>query len=372
MKASRLQQYRQQQAIAKRRQRMQQQAKIRQPPPPPIMMGGGPNMQRLANQNQLDMINQQRFNANRGIPPKVQKNVLFYSEHCPHCKKFINALKNVPKVCESFTFVCVDKRGMKLPRCIKVVPTIVVYDSTERRQILADYRAFEWLNHVIDVPIDITNCKPGHLGTKLSDQYSWIDDETEENDYAFAFIDEIENNAGNNFIFTVEEDSSDKSQLRDENEVNYNRLEQARANDPFINNGVGAGGPAGRRPPPPQITTEVIDKKKNMVSESDFARIIQERNRSNRSLRKPVPLHGPNFTSGSFRSSGFQSHRGQGYVPAGENVLQDRSKAFDQVESKKLMSRLMAMRQRDMNNSRKQPPPKKVDWTRNLKPMKVL
>lgn len=363
--ATRLQQYRQQQAIAKRRQRMQQQAKMRQPPPPPVVTQMPAQHQRLMNQNKLDMLNQQRFNANRGAPPKVQKNVLFYSEHCPHSKKFINALKNVPKVCDSFTFVCVDKRGMKLPRCIKVVPTIVVYDSTERRQLLADYRAFEWLNHVIDVPIDITNCKPGHLGTKLSDQYSWLDDETEENDYAFAFIDEIESNNGNNFIFTVEEDGTDKSQLRDENEVNFNRLQQARENDPFINKGATG---AGR--PPPTLTTEVI-RKKNTINDSDFNRIMQERKRTNQNLRKPVPMHGPNFTSGSFRSTGFQSHRGPGYVPAGENVLQDRSKAFDQVESKKLMSRLMAMRQREMNSSRK-PPPKKVDWTRNLKPMKVL
>lgn len=350
MKSSRLQQYRQQQAITRRRQRMlQQQQQQRSRPPMPATM---PRVQQLRGQNRGHMIQQQRFNQNRGEPPQPRRNVLFYSEHCPHSQKFIKALEKIPAVSNMFTHVCVDKRGMRLPRRIKVVPTIVVYDSNDRMQTLEDYRAFEWLNHVIDVPIDISDCKPGHMGTKLSDNYSWIDD-TEENDYAFAFLEEL----NKQYIYTPIEDEVgvQDSKL----ETNYNRLEQARHNDPYIN----------RLKPPSQVPNFTVDaiKESNKVNQTDFDRILQERNRSNRQLRVPVPKHAPNFNSGNFRSTGFQSRRGPGYVAAGENVLDNRMGKISMSDYKRLMSQ-----RRQQQVQRQTAPPRKIDWRTNLKPMRVI
>ena len=50
---------------------------------------------------------------------------------------------------------------------------------------------------------------------------------------------------------------------------------------------------------------------------------MSQRQRDGR--KGPTPRHAPNFQTGDFRSKGFQSTRGQGYQPAGEDVLGSRS-----------------------------------------------
>lgn len=352
-----LQKYRQQQAIAQRRRMMRQAMNQQRMQGQNFAMGvqqhrmrQSLNQQRLTQQR---MATQQQQRPVRKKPP----NVLFYSNNCPHSQKFIKALQKNPSIFNTFLHVCVDKRGVKLPACVKSVPTIVVQDSSNRRQILTDYRAFEWLNYVIDVPVEIGSFQPGHMGTKLSDDYSCLDG-SESNENSFAFLDEL----NKHYIFTPKDTESQRAY--DQTEINFNQLEEARRNDPVISINK-------RAPPPghePDFTKSTIAEV-NTVSNSDFDRAMAARRRESRQMRGPAPMHAPNFTSGQFRSKGFQSNRG-GYVAAGEDVLDTRAKPFQISDYKKLVS----TRQRD-NRHVRQPQPSssgKPDWSVNLRPMKVL
>jgi hypothetical protein len=350
------QQYRQQQAMARRR----------------TMMRQAMNQQRLRGQNQGMKIQQQRmqrartFGSSQQQPrkqsqPQQQPNVLFYSDRCPHSKKFITALKKNPKIFNNFVHVSVDRRGVKIPSCIKKVPTIVVYDSSNRRQILTDYRAFEWLNHVIDAPVEIGCFQPGHMGTRLSDDYSLLDG-SETNEHSFAFLDDL----NKHYIYTPK--NTDSERAYDQTEINFNRLEELRRSDPIATMTQGRL-PPGHEPDFTKSTIAEIDT----VKSSDFDRALESRKRQTRQMRGPTPMHAPNFTSGQFRSEGFQSNRG-GYVPAGEDVLDSRSNAISMSDYKKLVS----MRERDQQRRRRQQQQQQpsqqrsMDWSMNLKPMKVL
>ena len=334
------QQYRQQQAIEQRRRMMRQtmnQQRMR-----------GHNRGMSVRQHQMrQRMNQQRMNQQQPSQQQQRRkrpNVLFYSNMCPHSKKFIQALEKNPSIYNTFVHVCV-KRGMRLPQCIKVVPTIVVTDSTGRRQILADYRAFEWLNHVIDVPVEISSFQPGLMGTRLSDNYSWIDG-SESNEHSFAFIDDL----SKHYIYTPPDDSN--GQQYDKTTIDFNRLQEARNQDPVCKlRGLAPGSK-------PDFTQSTITES-SKVQKSDFDRALQTRRREIHQLRGPVPKHAPNFTSSQFRSQGFQSNRG-GYVPAGEDAV-TKTAPIQMRDYKKLV-----------RNVRIPQPSKKPDWRMNLKPMKVL
>ena len=276
-------------------------------------------------------------------------NVIFYSDRCPHSQRFLQALEKVPVAFNKFVRVSVDVKGIKLPKCIKVVPTIVVYDDTGRRLILSDFRAFEWLNHIIDVPIEISNFEPGQMGTRLSDQYSWLDGQ-DEGDHSFTFLDEVDKH----WIYTPP-DGGDKKQHATDTDINYTQLESARNNDT-------ACMLAQRSGPAPDFTKNAISER-SKVSDSDFDRALQERNRDMR--RGPTPQHAPNFQTGDFRSNNFQSKRGIGYQPSGEDVMGSGGK-IQNSDFENLRS------QRDREVFTIQRPQQIPDFSLYQKPMKVL
>ena len=71
----------------------------------------------------------------------MDKNIIFYSNHCPHSKRVIKML-NEEKIGTNLVRVCIDVGNIRIPSFITSVPTIYL---TRNKQILTDNRLEQWL-----------------------------------------------------------------------------------------------------------------------------------------------------------------------------------------------------------------------------------
>ena len=78
-------------------------------------------------------------------PSPAQKSIfaLYYSERDPVSIKFLGQLHKTAFF-KKFIILCVDKQGIKIPRCVKSVPTIIV-PTKEGPRPLAGEMAMKWL-----------------------------------------------------------------------------------------------------------------------------------------------------------------------------------------------------------------------------------
>ena len=94
-------------------------------------MGGG--------QMGAGMPQQQR----RPAAPKKDIFALYYSERDPASRQFLGELHKTAFF-KKFIILCVDKEGIKIPRCVRSVPTIIV-PTKEGPRPLAGQMAMKWL-----------------------------------------------------------------------------------------------------------------------------------------------------------------------------------------------------------------------------------
>lgn len=66
--------------------------------------------------------------------------VLFFSQQCPHCKKFIEQMKTNPELVKQVKGI--DVATSRVPPQVTSVPSVLLNGS----QLLVDKQAFEWLN----------------------------------------------------------------------------------------------------------------------------------------------------------------------------------------------------------------------------------
>ena len=71
----------------------------------------------------------------------MDKNIIFYSNHCPYSKRVIKML-NEEKLGHNLVRICIDAGNIRLPSFITSVPTIYL---TRKKQILTDNKLEEWL-----------------------------------------------------------------------------------------------------------------------------------------------------------------------------------------------------------------------------------
>lgn len=222
-----------------------------------------------------------------------QKNIIFYSRHCQHSKKIMEYLKKA-KVDSKFFKICVDIRGIRIPRYVNSVPTLIVHDKSGNKKLLVDRAAFEWVNMLLDTPVELDCYATGELSTTLSDNYAYLDGtEAEKN---FGYLDK------DNCIITPKDDNKEDSQQF------YSKLEVLKAQrDQEVNN----------KPPPPTSKPDFSMGNVEVDNRSIDNYISQ---RTQETIRGPVPMRSPNFQSSNFQSDMFQSKRGTGYQTYGNGV----------------------------------------------------
>ena len=285
--------------------------------------------------------NQMTQHNSRVQRPKQGQNILFYSKYCNHCKKFEQALLKT-KVNNTFFKICVDIKGVKIPPFVTHVPTIIVYDKNQHKHVLSDKAAFEWLNELLDTPINISDYKPGEMGSSLSDTYAFLD-EKQEIEHNFAFLDSIDNN----FIYTPPETQDIK-----DTDSRLEALQKQRTLDDPSHS---------KRPPPKQPDFQKgFVQTSSSVNDSDYNRLLSLRQRESRNVGA-VPLHAPNFQRTNFKSDMFQSNRGNRYQPAGYSSDMPRGNTFN-----------TSLRDQNRNTYKIQRPQNKPNFSHSLKPLRVV
>lgn len=231
------------------------------------------------------------------------RNVLFYSKHCKHSIKFIDSLKKIPALFNTFVFISIDIRSNTIPSYITRVPSVIVYDKSNRKHVMTDRNAFEWLNINLETIEEKIELQPfDTMSSTISDNYASLDESGPSFNNNFIQIDRLDKE----FIYTIPEDNTNKNEKPDANRM----LEQ-------FQNERDAGIPQQRIPvnqPAPNFTQNIAREPK--ILDTDYQRFENMRNGDIK--RRPPPKHAPQFQSSNFRSQLFQSGP---YQPSGEDII---------------------------------------------------
>lgn len=245
------------------------------------------------------------------------KSILFYSKHCQHSQKFANALYKNQGLHDNFIKICIDARGQTLPEWLRRVPTIVVFENN-KREILTDRHAFEWLKLRLHNDKDIESYNPSEMSSKLSDVFAYLDN-AQESEHNFAYIDAFKHH----IIITPGEESNTGSsggsgrgsgadQSRNmQFESNFDRYKQQRELDV----------PANPNHPKPGMNVDftkgyVQNDDVRQPTNFDLKQVQSQWKKDHRRLQPPQ--RAPNFQSSNFRTdSHAQSNRGSGYQNCG-------------------------------------------------------
>ena len=128
------------------------------------------------------------------------KNILFYSNYCQHCKEILMKINNF-NLKEKISLTCVDTNRKNLPAFVKSVPTMVV--PSENKMITGD-DVFAWVNNEAskkttnkEIPSNNDNdIMPwtNEMSAGFSDGFSFLDSEnTTEGKpmvHSFSFLNE--------------------------------------------------------------------------------------------------------------------------------------------------------------------------------------
>ena len=101
-------------------------------------------------------------------------NILFYSEHCPHCRSIIDLIlkRNIK---EQFLFVCVDQHRTKIPPQIDRVPALIMKDEGKPYILFED----DIIRYIGEPPREETiNIEPVDQSVSAySENFSFLEDD---------------------------------------------------------------------------------------------------------------------------------------------------------------------------------------------------
>jgi hypothetical protein len=109
----------------------------------------------------------------------MNKDLLFYSKSCDHCKDVINIIiKN--NIREQFLFVSVDENRYKIPQFVTHVPTIL----TKQKHVLFNKSLVTYVENIIQsMSVNNNDISPFSLSdTGYSTQYTWLTDNGYDNE----------------------------------------------------------------------------------------------------------------------------------------------------------------------------------------------
>jgi hypothetical protein len=275
-----------------------------------------------------------------------KKNILYVSKYCLWSTKFQEALQKTP-MHSKFIKVFIDTPGVQYPSFLERVPTIQIYDENEKRHILTDKHAFEWLNQKIDTPVDLSAYNDGEMGSSISDCFAFLD-KNQESSHSFMYLDAVDKF----WITTPDAEKHPGGQQQQQQQPSFEGFGDTGGSSKFDDSSSQAleafkrqrdsDVPQAPRGPTPQMEDQF--KKQNGINQ-DVDHISGQHlesqvgllngRRQNEIKRAPLPKHAPNFQTGRFKSDMFQSHSGTGYQPAGIGVHVAPGSSFDKLRDER-------------------------------------
>jgi thiol-disulfide isomerase/thioredoxin len=261
-------------------------------------------------------------------------NILFYSKHCPHCKKFAELLFKLPQVNDKFIKISVDVRNQRLPSFVKSVPTIVIHDQGERK-VLTDSNVFSWINQYLEdsSKVELVPYDQGAMSSSLSDNFSFIgDDAGKESEHTFAWMDKLQDTR----IGLVADSEGGPTTNSQHTKIKDSQLERYMAERD-------KGIPRQQRPTQNIDFTQLYEQDQGGGPDKSVINQLQSF-RKKQVRRGAPPRQGPNFQSQSFKADWApQSQRGGIVRNFGGNSRQ----AAKQRELDSRMKQLHSQRDRD-------------------------
>jgi hypothetical protein len=285
------------------------------------VVGGGTQQRR---QQRPEVVNNRPPTQQQGgkapTPNIFSKNILIYSNFCPHSKLFINTLDKYPDISSMISRLCIDpppganKRPIifyeiqrMLQYKIEDVPTIILENA---EAIFSGRKSFKWLQ-LIAMPDskNISGFNEAEM-SKLSDQYTNFKDmqnfgstklhDASEQNYAFL---------GNNIKIETPQDNNEIHNDDQQNDYIYKQktAERNHLDDKLYNRDQNRGD---------------IDFRKdrlnsnNIINDNEYNNYKQMREQGNNQSVKPVDINfeNPHFgysgevaESNGFDSTGFDS-----------------------------------------------------------------
>lgn len=146
------------------------------------------------------------------------KDILFYSNYCDHCKEFTNNLSKFPNIKQQLYLFCIDNNREKIPFSIKSVPSMITKD----KKVLSGKDVFIWFEN--EKKNDTTDPLAWHnneMGSTFSDGYSFLEEDTAAKGsggssiaHSFSFIDDSASiNISNGTITTPKENTNNQKDI---------------------------------------------------------------------------------------------------------------------------------------------------------------
>ena len=112
----------------------------------------------------------------------MDKNLFFYSNHCPHSRKVLKIL-NEEKIGHNLVRICIDSGNIRIPNFIRSVPT--VYLSREKK-ILTDNILEKWINVLREKKMSKTLTPYCMANSAFSENFSFLDGGDQIPNYNFS------------------------------------------------------------------------------------------------------------------------------------------------------------------------------------------
>lgn len=157
----------------------------------------------------------------------MDKNILFYSNHCQHSKELLRNINQNP-IKDKLIYVCVDDTNINIPPFIKVVPTLYLINN---KSVLTNNELLGWISQFNKKESNDILAYNGDNISSLSTNFSFLDDSSNLSSNKYTFLNE------SSTINTPKELSSDDKHVNNELTKDYERLQQMRNNDSF-NQGI--------------------------------------------------------------------------------------------------------------------------------------
>ena len=168
----------------------------------------------LKNKNdKCGLISEKDYSKN--IKPMSSK-TLFVSKYCEHCGSLLENLKRNPTIYQDIQIVNID--SITVPTFLDRVPSLLI----DNNKLLTDENLFTYFDEIIEkVSKSIEPFMIKEMGSSMSDNYSYLNDNTL--NHSFAFI-KSSSNVNDKIYKPKENDDIDKK-------VNFERYLSEREND---------------------------------------------------------------------------------------------------------------------------------------------
>jgi hypothetical protein len=266
-------------------------------------------------------------------------NILFFSKHCVHSKKFAELLFKLPHVNDKFIKISVDVRNQRLPSFVQSVPTIVVFENGQKA-VLSDSKVFSWINQFLEEPskVELTAYDNQSMSSSLSDGFSFIGtEEGKETEHTFAWMDRLQDTR----IGLVADNSENAGPATNSQNMKLNddQIERYRQEREL---GV-------QQAPKPQEKidfTKMYEQEQGKTSGDQSVISQLQQFRQHQVRRGPTPKNAPDFQSGSFQA-GWAGQSQRGGVVQGFGGNRQAVKSPKQQEMESRMDQITSQRAKD-------------------------